>query len=90
MEREPSTSNGYGGDNNTQRRKRENPVMWPDRKAYKEHRMRLQKDLRREQSIDKRRRRLLERPVQQLLDSKTPTASKGQKLSRMFRRVHDS
>jgi len=64
--------------------------MWPDRRAYKEHRMRLQKDLRRQQSIDKRHRRLLERPVQQLHDSKTPTAGKGQNLARMFRRVHDS
>jgi len=62
-EREPSTSNGYGGDNNPQRRKRGRPVKWPERKAYKEHRMRVQKDLRRQQSIDKKRRRLVERPV---------------------------
>ena len=61
-------------------------MKWPDRKAYKKHRMRLQKDLRRQQSIDKKRRRLVERPVRQVHDSKTPTAGSGQKLARMFRR----
>jgi len=86
MEREPSTSNGCVGDNNTQRRKRGRPVKWPGRMAYKEHRMRLQKDLRRQQSIDKKRRRFVERPVRRVHDSKTPTAVSGQKLARMFRR----
>ena len=65
-------------------------MKWPDRKAYKEHRMRLQKDLRRQQSIDKTHHRLVELPVQQLNDSKTATAGRGQNLVRMFRRVHDS
>jgi len=61
-------------------------VKWPDRQAYREHRMRLQKDLRRQQSIDKKRRSLVERPVPHVQDSKTPTAGSGQKLARMFRR----
>ena len=61
-------------------------MKWPDRMVYKEHRSRLQKDLRRQQSIDEMRRRFVERSVRQVHDSKTPTAGSGQKLSRMFRR----
>ena len=46
----------------------------------------MQKDLRRQESIDKKRLCLLERPVRQVHDSKTPTSGSGQSHSRMFRR----
>jgi len=81
-----SRSNGDGGDNNPQRRKRGRPVKWPDEKAYKKHRMKKQKEHRRQQAIDKQRRRLAERPVRLVHDSKTPTADNGQTLARMIRR----
>jgi len=86
MERQSSTSNGYGEKNNPQRRNPGRPVKWPGRKAYKEDRSRVQKDLRRQESIDKKRLRLVERPVRQVHDSKTPTSGSGQSHSRMFRR----